>query len=93
MTKNISQRFLTKAAEVFDMPQFSIRLCSILEGVALMLASAFLVLFAMGRADTFFGLGLAGCLCMIAAHITDLIPSWLRRIAKRLTSRQAEITN
>ena len=86
MSKKISVQFFTKAAEVFDDTQLNSSLCLIFNGMASMVAIAFLVLFGMGKTEALFWLGVAGCICMILANITDLFPFWLKGIAKKLDS-------
>ena len=85
MNKKISVMLFAKAADLFDDSQLNSSLCLIFNGMASMVAIAFLVLFAMGKTGTLFGLGVAGCACMVLANITDLFPFWLRGIAKKLT--------
>ena len=81
--KGLAQ-FFSKAAELFGNSQLNSSLCLIFNGMASMIAIAFLVLFAIGKPDMLFWLGIAGCVCMILANITDLFPFWLKGIAKKL---------
>ena len=85
MSKKIPVKLFKKAADLFDDAQLNSSLCLIFNGMASVVAIAFLVLFAMGKTGTLFGLGVAGCACMVLANITDLFPFWLRGIAKKLT--------
>ena len=84
MSEKIAVRLFAKAADLFDDAQLNSSLCLIFNGMASMVAIAFLVLFAMGKTGALFWLGLAGCVCMVLANITDLFPFWLRGIAKKL---------
>ena len=85
MVKSVLVQFFTKMAELFDDPQLNSSLCLIFNGMASMIAIVFLVLFAMGKTNSLFILGIAGCICMILANITDLFPFWLKVIAKKLS--------
>ena len=88
MSEKTSVKLFTKAADLFDDTQLNSSLCLIFNGMASMVAIAFLVLFAMGKTEALFWLGIAGCVCMILANITDLFPFWLRGIAKKLDDSQ-----
>jgi len=89
--KNLSQ-FFTKAAELFSDSQLNSSLCLIFNGMASMIAIAFLVLFLIGKTGALFWLGIAGCLCMILANITDMFPFWLKGIAKKVANSSEEHT-
>ena len=91
MGKKISVRFFTKAAELFGDSQLNSSLCLIFNGMASMIAIAFLVLFAVGKPDALFWLGIAGCVCMILANLTDLFPFWLKGIAKKLDNSNEKL--
>ena len=84
MSEKITIKLFMKAADLFDDAQLNSSLCLIFNGMASMVAIAFLVLFAMGKTGTLFGLGVAGCVCMVLANIMDLFPFWLRGIAKKM---------
>ena len=84
MRKKLSVRLFTRAADIFGDSQLNSSLCLILNGMASMIAIAFLVLFTMRKTEALFWLGLAGCICMVLANITDLFPFWLNGIAKKL---------
>ena len=84
MNKKFFIRFAMKAAELFDDSRLNSSLCLIFNGMASMVAIAFLVLFAMGKAGALFELGITGCICMVMANITDLFPFWLKGIAEKL---------
>ena len=86
MNKKFLVQFFLKAAELFGDTQLNSALCLIFNGMASMIAIAFLVLFVMGKTGSLFWLGIAGCICMILANITDLFPFWLKGIAKKLDS-------
>ena len=86
MINRVLIQFFTKMAELFDDYQLNSSLCLIFNGMASMIAIIFLVLFAMGKTGVLFWLGIAGCICMILANITDLFPFWLKGIAKKLDS-------
>jgi len=88
MSEKNTVKLFTKAADLFDDTQLNSSLCLIFNGMASMVAIAFLVLFAMGKTGALFWLGIAGCVCMILANITDLFPFWLRGIAKKLDDSQ-----
>ena len=88
MSEKNAVKLFTKAADLFDDTQLNSSLCLIFNGMASMVAIAFLVLFAMGKTGALFWLGIAGCVCMILANITDLFPFWLRGIAKKLDDSQ-----
>ena len=84
MSGKIPARLFAKAADLLDHAQLNSSLCLIFNGMASMVAIAFLVLFAMGKTGTLFWLGAVGCVCMVLANITDLFPFLLRGIAKKL---------
>ena len=88
MSEKNTVKLFTKAADLFDDTQLNSSLCLIFNGMASMIAIAFLILFAMGKTGALFWLGIAGCVCMILANITDLFPFWLRGIAKKLDDSQ-----
>jgi len=88
MSEKNTVKLFTKAADLFDDTQLNSSLCLIFNGMASMVAIAFLILFAMGKTCALFWLGIAGCVCMILANITDLFPFWLRGIAKKLDDSQ-----
>jgi len=88
MSNKIFAQLFTKAAELFDDHQLNSSLCLIFNGMASMIAIVFLVLFAIGKTGSLFWLGVAGCICMILANITDLFPFWLKGIAKKLSSKK-----
>ena len=90
MNEKIPVKIFTKAADLFDDAQLNSSLCLIFNGMASMVAIAFLVLFAMGKTGTLFWLGVAGCVCMVLANITDLFPFWLRGIAKKLDNSKKD---
>ena len=90
MNKKFPARFFTKAAKLFSDSQLNSSLCLIFNGMASMLAIAFLVLFLMGKTEPLLGLGAAGCVSMVLANITDLFPFWLKGIAKRLESNSGK---
>ena len=90
MIKRVLVRFSTKMAELFEDTQLNSSLCLIFNGMASMIAMTFLALFAMGKTGALFWLGVAGCICMVLANITDLFPFWLRGIAKKLDSSNTE---
>ena len=90
MHKNFLAQFFMKAAELFGDYQLNSSLCLIFNGMASMVAIVFLVLFAMGKSELLFGLGMAGCICMVLANITDLFPFWLKGIAKKLDNSKEE---
>jgi len=90
MSEKIPVKLFTKAADLFDDAQLNSSLCLIFNGMASMVAIAFLVLFAMGKTGTLFWLGVAGCVCMVLANITDLFPFWLRGIAKKLDNSKKD---
>ena len=78
--------FFEKAAILFDEPNLNSSLCLIFNGMASMIAIAFLILYFMGKTSTLFYLGIGGFFCMMLANITDLIPFWLKSIAKKIDS-------
>ena len=82
MRKKVLLPFFMKAAELFGDYQLNSSLCLIFNGMASMAAIVFLVLFVLGKNELLFWLGIAGCICMILANITDLFPFWLKGIAK-----------
>ena len=84
MSEKIHVKLFSKAADLFDDAQLNSSLCLIFNGMASMVAIAFLVLFTMGKTGALFWLGVVGCVCMVLANITDLFPFWLRGIAKKL---------
>ena len=84
MNKKLLVQFFLKSAELFGDSQLNSSLCLIFNGMASMAAIAFLILFAMGKTGPLFWLGIAGCICMILANITDIFPFWLKGIAKKL---------
>ena len=86
MSKKKLSQFFIKAAELFGESQLNSSLCLIFNGMASMIAIAFLILFLLGKTGTLFWLGIAGCLCMVLANITDLFPFWLKGIAKKLAN-------
>ena len=86
MRKKILLPFFTKAAQLLEDAQLNSALCLIFNGMASMIAIVFLVLFVMKKTAPLFWLGIAGCICMILANITDLFPFWLKGIAKRLSN-------
>ena len=90
MSEKIHVKLFMKAADLFDDAQLNSSLCLIFNGMASMVAIAFLVLFAMGKTGTLFWLGVVGCVCMVLANITDLFPFWLRGIAKKLAKRNKD---
>ena len=90
MSGKMPVKLLAKAADLFDDAQLNSSLCLIFNGMASMVAIAFLVLFAMGKTGALLELGVAGCACMILANITDLFPFWLRGIAKKLSNNNKE---
>jgi len=88
MVKRILAQFFIKMAELLDDTQLNSSLCLIFNGMASMIAIIFLVLFAVGKTNSLFWLGIAGCICMVLANITDLFPFLLKGIAKKLTDKK-----
>jgi len=86
MKKKFLIPLFEQAARLFDEPNLNSSLCLIFNGMASMIAIIFLVLFAIGKTGALFYIGVAGCFCMILANITDLIPFWLKSIAKKMGS-------
>ena len=78
----------TKAGELFDDYRLNSSLCLIFNGMASMIAIVFLVLFAIGKTDFLFLLGVLGCFSMILANITDLFPFWIKGIVKKLRNEK-----
>ena len=89
MSEKFHVKLFMKAADLFDDAQLNSSLCLIFNGIASMVAIAFLVLFAIGKTGTLFWLGVAGCVCMVLANITDLFPFWLRGITEAILGDDA----
>jgi|GEM_PF-2509228 len=90
MIKSVLAQLFAKGAELFGDAQLNSSLCLIFNGMASMIAIVFLVLFARGESGALFWLGVAGCIGMILANITDLFPFWLKGIAKKLDNGNAK---
>ena len=88
MNKENIAKLFSKAAELFGEAHLNSSLCLIFNGMASMIAIAFLVLYAMGREELLLWLGFGGCICMILANLTDLFPFWLKGIAKKLAQKK-----
>ena len=84
MIKKALVQFFTKMVKLFGDTQLNNSLCLIFNGMASMIAIVFLVLFAMGKLSALLWIGIAACICMILANITDLFPFWLKGIVKKL---------
>ena len=82
MSKFIA-KLLLKGSRLFDEPQLNSSLCLIFNGMASMIAIAFIVLYILGKTEPLLLLGFTGCLCMILANVTDLFPMFLRGMAKK----------
>ena len=87
MSKATIASIFVRAANLLDEPHLNSTLCLIFNGIASIIAIIFLVLFFGKSTASLLGLGIAGCICMVLANITDLLPSGLNKIARKISKK------
>lgn len=83
--RNWVSKKLLKIYDVFKEPNLNKSLCLIYNGIASMISIAFIVMFFMGKTQGMLIIGIAGCISITLANVTDLIPSGIKRLAKKIS--------
>lgn len=82
--KSRSTKIKEQASRLYEDRDLTSSLCLIFNGIASMIAILFLVFYIIGYTVPLLWLGIAGCVCMVLANTTDIIPFWLGALKKKL---------
>lgn len=77
-------KILISFSKLLNEPKLNKSLCLIFNGAATIIAIIFIVLSIMDYTSPLMILGICGCTLIILANVTDMLPSLLVKMAKRI---------